>query len=150
MGLVEYDTRILAIDLGKKRIGLAISDPTRSFAVGLDTLVIHPKTDVLAELVAVCRKHAVETIIMGLPVNMNGTEGPQADYVRDFTNALEQALADQELDCPIVFLDERLTSVLAQQTLRAQGYQPSRHKEWIDQASAKRILQDYLDRPPQH
>jgi putative Holliday junction resolvase len=135
------ETRILAIDLGARRIGLAVSDPTRTFAVGLETLIVTMKTDPVAELVTICQDYDVERIILGLPRKMDGTEGIQAEKVREFAEALTAATG-----LPLEFLDERLTSVLAQQTLRAQGIQPSRHKELVDQAAAKRILQDYLDR----
>jgi putative holliday junction resolvase len=142
MESLEEPRRILAIDLGKKRVGLAVSDPTGIFAVGLETLILHRKLDLLAELETLCRQYSIEKIILGLPVNMNGTEGTKAQEIREFA----QALAERLPSIPIMFLDERLTSVLAHQTLQAQGISPSRNRELVDQAAAKRILQDYLDR----
>lgn len=139
----DHPKRLLAIDFGAKRIGLAVSDPTRIFAVGLETLFIRHNTDVIAELGLICQQYNVEKIILGLPKTLRGAEGPQADKVRVFADELAESLS-----LPIEFLDERLTSVLAQQTLREQGIQPFKNKDLVDQAAAKRILQDYLDSPP--
>lgn len=146
MTMDEVRGRLLAVDLGQKRVGFAVSDPTGHFAVGLETLTVYHKTDVVGEVVARCKAYGVETVILGLPRNMNGSEGPQAEKVRAFGDALVAALGEAGLGCGLEFLDERLTSVLAHQTLREQGIAPSRHKGWVDQAAAKRILQDYMDR----
>ncbi|MBK8189981.1 MAG: Holliday junction resolvase RuvX [Vampirovibrionales bacterium] len=132
--------RILAIDYGQRRIGLAISDPLGHFAVGLPTLERNARTDLWTPLAALRDQYGVSTIVLGLPRNMNGSEGPMAQKVRAFGEALQT-----HLGCEVVFFDERLTSTLAQQTLRAQGIAPSRQKGLVDQAAAARILQDYLD-----
>ncbi|MBY0405451.1 MAG: Holliday junction resolvase RuvX [Cyanobacteria bacterium] len=137
----ELVPRLLAIDYGQKRIGLAVSDPMGNFAVGLETLVVHYQTDICSEIKTICDAYQVVQIIIGLPKRLNGEEGIQADKVREFAETLSSSL-----DLPVVFFDERLTSKLAHQTLQQQGYKPSRHREWVDQASAKRILQDYMER----
>ncbi len=133
-------SRVLAIDLGKKRVGLALSDPTGRFALGLETLEITANTNLVTAIQTVCEQHQVQEIVLGLPLKMSGEEGPGAKRARQLAGVLQEKLA-----LPVHLLDERFTSVLAQQTLQAQGIQPSRHKGLIDQAAAKRILQDYLD-----
>lgn len=140
MGTIT-EGRILALDVGEKRIGMAVSDPTGIFAVGIDTLMLRPKTDVLAEVEQVCRDYQVYKLVVGLPMSLKGIEGRQADLVRAFAQSLQE-----RLQLPLEFFDERFTSVLAHQTLKAQGIAPSRNRELVDQAAAKRILQDYLDR----
>ena len=140
MGNIEAG-RLLALDVGDRRIGIAVSDPTGSFAVGLDTVIVTRKGDPIGEIVQACQAYQVQRIIIGLPVRMDGTDSHQTEKVRQFAQGLGERVA-----IPLEFFDERLTSVLAHQTLKAQGYAPSRHKEWVDQAAAKRILQDYMDR----
>ena len=140
-------SRILAIDLGEKRVGLAVSDPLGSFAVGLETFELQPnkpqqsKTALLDQIAVYCKQYSVSRIVLGLPVSMDGQEHHAAQKVRDFAESLNAVS-----DCPTEFVDERLTSVLAHQTLKAQGIKPSRNKGLVDQAAACRILQDYLDK----
>lgn len=133
--------RILAIDLGRKRVGLAVSDPFGNFAVGLETLIRSAKFDLVGAIGKVCEEYGVIRLVLGLPVNMDGTEGPKARESRDFAKILEAGLG-----LPVTLIDERLTSVIAQQTLREQGFQPSRQKGLVDQGAAKILLQNYLDR----
>ena len=135
----EIGHRILALDYGKKRIGVAVSDPFGNFAVGLDTLETHSKT-LLETLGKLCQEYTVTTIVLGLPKHMKGHEGIEAEAVREFG-----ALLSDTLRVSVIYLDERLTSVIAQQELREQGVQGSRNKGLIDQAAACRILQDYLN-----
>lgn len=138
---MESAGRTLAIDLGRKRVGLAVSDPFGNFAVGLDTLIRSAKVDPIAAIGKRCEEYGVVRLVLGLPINMDGTEGPKAKESREFAKTLEAALG-----LPVTLIDERLTSVIAQKTLREQGVQPSRKKEWVDQEAAKILLQNYLDR----
>jgi len=137
--LFDQGQRILAIDLGRKRVGLAISDPLGSFAVGLETLERTQKTDVVAVIGQLCQQKNVGLIVLGLPVNMDGSEGGKALESRNLAEELTQ-----HLGLPVVLLDERLTSKLAQQQLIASGIQPSRHKGRIDQRAAEILLEDFL------
>jgi putative Holliday junction resolvase len=139
--------RIVAIDPGKKRIGVAISDPFGNFAVGLDTIANHAGKDLIPELSVICRQYEVARIVMGLPLHMSGEEGESARFAREMAAVLEAGLG-----IPIDLMDERLTSKIAEQSLRDMGIQSSRHraKGIIDQAAAMRILQDYLDRQKKH
>lgn len=135
-------SRILAIDPGQKRVGLAISDPFGNFAVGLETLPTYPGKDLLPEIAAICKRYEIKTIVMGLPRHMSGEEGVSAQLAREFAHQLSTGL-----NLPVKLVDERLTSKIAEQSLRSQGIQSSRHRKTglIDQVAAMRILQDYLD-----
>ncbi len=139
----ELPPRVLAIDPGKKRIGLAVSDPFGHFAIGLDTLQTHARHDPVPAIAEVCRQYGVARLVIGLPLHLKGTEGEAAMAARALGEQLQSALG-----LPVDYFDERLTSKMAEATLREQGIQPSRHRQagLIDQASAVRILQDYLDR----
>jgi putative holliday junction resolvase len=134
------ETRIAALDIGRKRIGVAVSDPFGHFAVGLNTVEIHPKRSWLEDLQHELSSYKLKSIVVGLPRTLKGVEGTQAEWVREMGDEIEAFF-----EVPVIYFDERLTSVLAQQTLIAQGIQPSRNKGLVDQAAAKRILQDYLD-----
>jgi putative holliday junction resolvase len=135
--------RILAVDPGQKRIGLAVSDPFGNFAVGLDTLANGPGQTPLNQLTAICQQYAVSQIVVGLPLHMNGDEGESARLAREFAETLQTAV-----NIPVELMDERLTSRVAAQSLREQGIQSSKKRKTgiIDQAAAMRLLQDYLDR----
>jgi putative Holliday junction resolvase len=136
---VAFQSIILALDHGTKRIGLAVSDPEGRFALGLDTLVRVPGHDPVKDIQAICQQYAVTHLLIGLPRTLKGDEGPQAQKVRDFAAKLTRRLG-----LPVVFWDERLTSKLAEQDLRQQGIVPSRNKALIDQSSAKQLLSEYL------
>lgn len=135
--------RVLAIDPGKKRVGLAVSDPFGNFAVGLETLRSYEGKDLIPELSAICAQYDVAHIVIGLPLHMSGEEGTGAQMARELGQTIETRIG-----IPVTLLDERLTSKIAEQSLREQGIQSSRHRKegLIDQAAAMRILQDYLDR----
>jgi putative holliday junction resolvase len=133
--------RILGIDYGLKRVGLALSDPLGIFASGLTTLPNKSAKQLLKELQAVINEHQVEKLVMGLPVRSTGELGTAAEAVQAFGNELSKATG-----LPVFYEDERFTSVIAQQALQAQGVQPSRQKHLVDQTSAALILQQYLDK----
>jgi len=135
--------RILAIDYGKKRVGLALSDPLGCFATALETLANHPERDVIPELAAICKAYDVSRILLGLPLNLKGEEALAAQEVTAFGDRLHASLA-----LPIIYLDERFTSKIAAATLRELGISASRKRKTgiIDQLAAMRLLQDYLDR----
>lgn len=139
----DLPPRILAVDPGQKRVGLAVSDPFGNFAVGLDTIAMHEGKDLLPEIGALCKQYDVKKIVMGLPLHMSGEEGASAQKARELA-----AILSEGLNIPVELMDERLTSKIAAQTLREQGVQSSRHRKKgiIDQAAAMRILQDFLDR----
>jgi putative holliday junction resolvase len=133
--------RILAIDYGLSRVGLAISDPLGMFATGLQTLANPGKKALWSGLRTIVGEYEPVRLVLGLPLNMNGSEGEQA--------AITYAFADEWLKrfpkIPITLWDERLTSRLAEQTLHAMGKKPGKNKGDVDQLSAMRLLQEFLD-----
>ncbi len=132
--------RILGIDLGEKRIGLAISDPLGYTAQGLETLHVKGKKEVVPGLAAVCRKHEVGEIVIGLPVNMNGTFGPKAEEVKKLMPELERACG-----VPVHSWDERLTSRQAGRLMVEEGLSRQKQKMQSDRLAATLILQGYLE-----
>ena len=138
--LTPEHSRILALDLGKKRIGLAISDPLGITAQGLPNLVRTNKRADLAALAEVVREREVGLMLMGNPINMKGTEGRQSGWVREFAQAIEQRLG-----LPVRFWDERLTSVEAGRVLRQSGISIEKRAAAVDKLSAVILLQSYLD-----
>ncbi len=132
--------RILALDLGKKRIGLALSDPLGITAQGLPNLERHRKRDDLAALAQLAKEREVGLILMGNPVNMGGSEGRQSAWVHEFAEALEKRTG-----LPIRFWDERLTTVQAHRVLRESGISLEKRAAAVDRLSAVILLQSYLD-----
>lgn len=133
-------TRILALDLGKRRIGLAISDPMRITAQGLPNLVRTRKRDDLDALGALIREREVGLILLGNPLNMRGSEGRQSNWVREFAADVEKRLG-----VPVQLWDERLTSVEAGRVLRSSGISIEKRAAAVDKLSAVILLQSYLD-----
>jgi putative holliday junction resolvase len=132
--------RILALDLGKKRIGMAISDPLGLTAQGLPNLERTTKRADLAELARQAEEREVSLILIGNPINMSGVEGRQSAWVREFAEALT-ARASR----PVRLWDERLTTVEASRVLRASGISIEKRARAIDRLSAVILLQSYLD-----
>jgi putative Holliday junction resolvase len=137
---VTEHRRILALDLGKKRIGLALSDELGITAQGLPTLDRRNKRADFAALSALVRENNVAQIVLGLPLRMSGDEGAQADWVRGFARELEL-----HVGVPINLRDERWTSKQAERVLMGSGIRHEDRKPAIDRLSAVILLQDYLD-----
>ena len=139
--------RVLGIDHGDARIGLAMSDDLGMLAHPLETVHLKSVADPIAHIAAIVRDRGVTTIVVGLPLRMDGTEGRAVEKVRAFIELLQAALP-QEI--ALITLDERLSTVAAQEQLRAAGRTERNSRNVIDQAAACVILQDYLDQqaPP--
>ena len=135
-----HTSRILALDLGKRRIGLAISDPLGITAQGLPNLERTNKRADLEALGALIRQREVGLVLMGNPVNMRGTEGRQSGWVREFAGDIEKRLG-----VPVRLWDERLTSVEAGRVLRSSGISIEKRAAAVDRLSAVILLQSYLD-----
>ena len=133
-------SRILALDLGKKRIGLALSDPLRITAQGLPNLVRTNKRADLEALGELVREQGVGLVLMGNPINMRGSEGRQSVWVREFADAIRERLG-----VPVQLWDERLTSVEAGRVLRQSGISIEKRAAAVDRLSAVILLQSYLD-----
>jgi putative Holliday junction resolvase len=132
--------RILALDHGTKRIGVALSDELKLIAQPLTYLRAEPFAGFLEELKELLRDKEVELILVGLPRNMDGSYGPAALKVQDFVAALKGALT-----IPIQTWDERLTSVMANRFLIEGKVRRQKRKEKVDQTAAALLLQSYLD-----
>jgi putative Holliday junction resolvase len=133
--------RILAIDHGTKRVGLALSDETGTIAQPLQFLPAEPAAKLLDSLKEIVAGRKVEEIVVGIPRNMNGTYGPAAEKAGEFVAALKQAVT-----VPVHTWDERLTTVQAQRALIETGMRRDKRKERVDQTAAAILLQSYLDR----
>ena len=138
--MTPANLRILALDLGKKRIGLAISDPLGITAQGLPNIVRTNKRTDLSALEQLAREREVGLILMGNPINMRGAEGRQSAWVREFGAAIETRIG-----LPVTFWDERLTSVEAGRVLRSSGISIEKRAAAVDRLSAVILLQSYLD-----
>jgi putative Holliday junction resolvase len=132
--------RILGIDLGEARIGLAISDELGMLAHPLETMHVKEIADPVAYVAAIVARDEISTIILGLPRNMNGTYGPAAEKARTFATKLRERTG-----CDVKMWDERLTSVAAQRSLHEAGRNVKKSRAVIDQVAAQLILQGYLD-----
>jgi putative Holliday junction resolvase len=138
--LTPAKTRILALDLGKRRVGLAISDPLGITAQGLPNLVrVNKRTD-LDAIERLAREREAGLILMGNPVNMGGLEGRQSAWVREFGEAL-----GRRAGLAVRYWDERLTSVEAGRVLRSSGISIEKRAAAVDRLSAVILLQSYLD-----
>lgn len=133
--------RILALDLGKKRIGLALSDPLGITAQGLPTLQRTNIREDLAALAALVEEREVTLILMGNPLHMSGHEGRQAVYTHEFAERLGERTGVE-----VCFWDERLTTVAAQRVLKESGISIEKRARAVDRLAAVILLESYLDR----
>lgn len=132
--------RILAIDHGTRRIGIAISDELKMIAQPLEYIPAEPFAGFLARLQELLREKEVELILVGLPRNMDGTLGPAAQKVQDFVAELRATVP-----VPIKTWDERLTSAQANRILIQGKVRRDKRKEKVDKMAAAILLQSYLD-----
>ncbi len=130
--------RILGLDFGKKRIGLAISDELFSLAHPLASLEVNNKDDAIAQIKKICQENKVIKIVLGLPRTLKGKIGPQAREVQEFNLALKR-----KIRLPVILEDERWSTALA---YKMSPQRAMKAKKYIDQLSAQIILQAYLDK----
>jgi putative Holliday junction resolvase len=131
---------MLGLDVGERRIGVAISDASGRLAAPLTTVNAVPRQQALARIVSLARQEEAVAVVVGLPLTLRGEIGPQAETVRRFVAELEATLG-----LPIHLYDERLTTAAAEQQLRELGVKPEKRRQQIDQVAASIILQDFLD-----
>jgi putative pre-16S rRNA nuclease len=132
--------RILALDLGRKRIGLALSDPLGISAQGIQTLQRTTIREDIAAIEALAREHDVKLILLGHPLNMKGDEGRQALYTRDFAERLRERTG-----LTVRFWDERLTSKEAERVLKQSGISIEKRAKAVDRLAAVILLASFLD-----
>lgn len=140
--LKETKGRVLGIDFGEARTGLAISDASRMLASGVGNIKgggLERSVEAIAEVV---QTEKISGIVLGLPINMNGTEGPRAARIRQFASMLEEKMPD----IPVALMDERMTTMAASRFLNETNTRGQRRKGVIDTLSAEIILQNALDK----
>jgi len=135
--------RIMGLDLGNKTLGVAISDPTGLISTGYPTIRFKNKDFISAlnSLLPLIQNNKVEEIVLGLPKNMDGSEGNQASISKNFKKMIEE-----KTGIKVTLFDERLTTKIALQSMIMGGENRANRHDEIDEMSAKVILQDYLDK----
>ena len=132
--------RYMALDVGDKRIGVALSDPLHILASPVQAIARAGEEQALNEIAALVKQHEVEKLVIGMPYSLDGTVGPQAEKVLLFRDSIAS-----RLDIEVVLQDERLSSVTAGQMLKETRRKSDRLRDKIDAAAAAVILQSYLD-----
>ena len=131
---------ILCLDVGDRRIGLALSDPSNLFAVPLGAIRRTRRDSDIDAVILHATERNADRLVVGVPLSLNGREGPQARKVNGFIQAL-----GRKTSLPIHRVDERFSTAEAERRLRQAGVEPSREREKVDAAAAAVILQDYLN-----
>ncbi len=135
--------RIMGLDFGSKTVGVAVSDPLGITAQGVE--IIRRKSanklrQTLARIEELIKEYDVDELVLGLPKNMNGTEGERCERTREFKEMLEKRIG-----LPVAFWDERLTTVAADRAMVEKGMGRYERKEYVDEIAAIFILQGYMD-----
>ena len=137
--------RILAVDYGRRRMGLAVSDPLGVTAQGIGTLEVSSRKEALEELCKLVRELRAGEVLIGLPLRTDGSEGPEAEEVRSFGEELSAWAGVR-----VVFRDERFTSQEAMRVLHQMGRKLKGRKKDLDRLSATLLLQRYLEERRKH
>ena len=132
--------RILALDHGTRRIGVAVSDETKTIAQPLEYIPAEPFADFLSRLKTILAEKEVDFMLIGMPRNMDGSYGPAAQKVEAFVAVLKTAIT-----IPVKLWDERLTSTMANRILIQGNVRRDKRKEKVDKMAAAILLQSYLD-----
>ena len=133
--------RVLGIDLGDVRTGVALSDPFGKMASGLETITEYSEERLISRLCALITEKQAAEVVMGLPINMDGSKGPRAQKVADFAAGLEEACGMK-----VQLVDERCSTMVAHRFLNETNCSGKKRKQVVDTLSAEIILQDYLDK----
>ncbi len=134
--------RILGIDYGEARTGLALCDDMETVATVWGTVAERDKEKLAQKITDLCGQEKVEKLVLGLPKNMDGTEGFRAEHTRKFASLLQEKMPHLPLD----FYDERMTTMAASRFMMEANTKGKKKKASIDALSAQIILQDYIDR----
>ena len=132
--------RLLAIDYGEKRLGLAISDPNQIISKPLKTIILSDSQYIYNELEKIINYYEIQKLIIGLPLGMDGKNTQQTSKVEAFKEDLQN-----KISIPVILFDERLSSVSAKKSLISQGIKTGHNKSKIDQTAAAIFLQHFLD-----
>lgn len=146
--LLKTEGKIIGIDFGDKRTGLAVSDKTRFLASGIGQISVggmQKTAERICEIII--EQNITGGVVVGLPVNMNGSLGPRAEHAQKFANILGEKLAERDMAAlPIVMMDERMTTMVASRYLNETDTRGQKRKNVIDTLSAQIILQNTLDK----
>lgn len=137
--------RILCLDVGDKRIGVAVSDPFGMTAQSLATILRHHFKEDCRKISAFINEYNVKKVLVGLPLNSEGQEGPQAKKIRFFVEGFEKELKQSELEIKVELWDESLSSKEAEEFLLEAELSRKKRRKVIDKLAAALILQSYLD-----
>ncbi len=132
--------KVLGVDFGERRIGLAVSDPAGRWALPLTTIERRDDRSAVREIAEIVHREEIERLVVGEPLRLDGSAGDAAERARAFAGKLERATG---LSCSLV--DEALTSREAEDRLRAAGVDPRKNRARVDQVAAQILLQDALD-----
>ncbi len=132
--------RLLGVDHGDRRIGLALSDPMPMIASPLKTILVNSNQDAINAILDIVKEYDIVLVVIGLPIGMKGNETAQTKHVQKFADDLV------ENGIKVAMQDERLTSVSAKKSIIEQNKKPSKEKGLVDQIAAAIILQQYIDR----
>ena len=132
--------KILAVDYGDHRVGFAVSDALGIIAMPREVVTLAREDDIMPAILRVIRETGAERVVLGLPINMNGSHGPMAQKVAAFAARLRL-----ETPVPVELLDERMTTKIAERTLLDFDVSRARRKKVIDKLAAQVLLQSYLD-----
>ncbi len=138
-GIGGEEGRIMALDLGRRRIGVAMTDDAGITAHILTTIKAESAADALKKILELVREHGPVLLVVGLPINMDGSMGPEAERCRKIADEISLRSG-----VPVAMWDERLTTSMAERSLMEQGMRRKKRKEVIDQVAAVFLLQDYL------
>lgn len=130
----------MALDVGERRVGVAMSDLSQTLASPYTTLQAHPQVVLFQKIQQLIIKEEVVELVIGLPISLNGQEGPQAQRIRQFIAAIAPCVS-----IPLHTCDERYTTAEAQRMMIEAGLRPEQRKAKIDEVAASIILQDYLN-----
>ncbi|MCC7431113.1 Holliday junction resolvase RuvX [bacterium] len=133
--------RILCLDYGERRIGVAVSDPLKIIASGLTTIDKKVVTDLFAEIKKICDEKEVERIVVGLPLNLKGDNSKKTEEVLKFVEELKA-----KIPIPVSMQDERLTTIESHKVMRQMGKPVGKNKNQVDEIAASFILRSYLDK----
>ncbi len=146
--LLETSGKILGIDFGDKRTGLAVSDKTRFLSSGIGQISVGGMQRTAERICEIMKEENITGgVVVGLPVNMNGSHGPRAEHAQKFASILGEKMDECGMgDMPIVMLDERMTTMAASRYLNETDTRGQKRKSVIDALSAEVILQNALDK----
>ena len=144
--LLQTKGKLLGVDFGDKRTGLAISNDMRTLASGITQISVGGMQKTAAAVAQAAKDRAVVGVVVGLPVNMDGSHGPRAQHAEKFAGLLREALTALDVDIPVIMQDERMTTMAASRYLNETDTRGSKRKGVIDTLSAEIILQNALDK----